>query len=101
MQSVVETVFDAAYLITVITLGILMIRRSGQSRQFRLPDFLFLPNAPDVPANADFVLFDLLFHAIPSLMNQFRFFFIILLDSHGSKGLVLVHFHFSMSESPV
>ena len=36
MQSVVETVFDAAYLITVITLGILMIRRSGQSRQFRL-----------------------------------------------------------------
>lgn len=36
MQSVVETVFDAAYLITVITLGILMIRRSGQSSQFRL-----------------------------------------------------------------
>ncbi len=36
MQSVVETVFDAAYLITVITLGILMIRRSRQSRQFRL-----------------------------------------------------------------
>ena len=36
MQSVVETAFDAAYLITVITLGILMIRRSGQSRQFRL-----------------------------------------------------------------
>ena len=36
MQSVVETVFDAAYLITVITLGILMIQRSGQSRQFRL-----------------------------------------------------------------
>lgn len=36
MQSVVETVFDAAYLITVITLGILMIRRSGQIRQFRL-----------------------------------------------------------------
>ena len=36
MQSVVETVFDAAYLITVIMLGILMIRRSGQSSQFRL-----------------------------------------------------------------
>lgn len=36
MQSVVETVFDAAYLITVITLGILMIRGSGQSSQFRL-----------------------------------------------------------------
>lgn len=36
MQSVVETVFDAAYLITVITLGILMIRRSRQSSQFRL-----------------------------------------------------------------
>lgn len=55
MQSVVETVFDAAYLITVITLGILMIRRSGQSRQFRLFGWmavvlggrrLFPPGAP-------------------------------------------------------
>ena len=34
MQAIVETLFDAVYLITVITLGIRMI--SGNSRQFRL-----------------------------------------------------------------
>lgn len=28
MQAIVETLFDAAYLITVITIDILMIRRS-------------------------------------------------------------------------
>ena len=36
MQAIVETLFDAVYLITVITLGIRMIRGSGNSRQFRL-----------------------------------------------------------------
>lgn len=36
MQAIVETVFDAVYLVTVITLGILMILRSGNNRQFRL-----------------------------------------------------------------
>ena len=32
MQAIVETLFDAVYLITVITLGIRMIRGSGNSR---------------------------------------------------------------------
>ena len=36
MQAIVETLFDAVYLITVLTLGIRMIRDSGNSRQFRL-----------------------------------------------------------------
>lgn len=36
MQAIVETTFDAVYLITVITLGILTIRGSGKNRQFRL-----------------------------------------------------------------
>ena len=31
-----ETLFDAVYLVTVITLGIIMVKRSGGSRQFRL-----------------------------------------------------------------
>ena len=36
MQAVMETIFDLAYLILVITTGIVMIRRSGGNRQFRL-----------------------------------------------------------------
>jgi hypothetical protein len=36
MQAIVETLFDAAYLITVITLGIRMVTKSHGSRQYRL-----------------------------------------------------------------
>lgn len=36
MQAVAETLFDVVYLITVITVGILMIRGSKGERQFRL-----------------------------------------------------------------
>ena len=36
MQAIVETAFDAVYLISVITIGILMIRGSKGNRQFRL-----------------------------------------------------------------
>ena len=36
MQAIAETLFDAVYLVSVITIGILMIRRSGGNRQFRL-----------------------------------------------------------------
>lgn len=36
MQALVETLFDAVYLITVVTLGLRMIRGSRGSRQFRL-----------------------------------------------------------------
>ena len=36
MQAIVETLFDAVYLISVITIGILMIRGSRGERQFRL-----------------------------------------------------------------
>ncbi len=31
MQAIIETLFDTAYLITVITLGIIMIRKSNGS----------------------------------------------------------------------
>ena len=36
MQAIVETLFDAIYLISVITIGILMIRGSKGQAQFRL-----------------------------------------------------------------
>ncbi len=36
MQKIAETMFDAVYLISVITIGILMIRGSKGDRQFRL-----------------------------------------------------------------
>ena len=36
MQAIMETLFDAVYLITVITIGIRMIRGSKGNRQFRL-----------------------------------------------------------------
>ena len=36
MQAIVETLFDTVYLISVITIGILMIRGSKGDRQFRL-----------------------------------------------------------------
>lgn len=36
MQAIVETVFDAVYLITVITMGIYMIRKGKDSGQYRL-----------------------------------------------------------------
>lgn len=36
MQAIVETLFDAVYLASVITLGILMIKGSKKNAQFRL-----------------------------------------------------------------
>ena len=36
MQAIMETLFDAVYLISVITIGIGMIRGSGGKDQFRL-----------------------------------------------------------------
>ena len=40
MQAIMETLFDTVYLISVITIGILMIRGSKDSRQFRLFGFM-------------------------------------------------------------
>ena len=36
MQAIVETVFDAVYLVSIITIGILMIRGCKGSHQFKL-----------------------------------------------------------------
>ena len=36
MQAIVETLFDTLYLVSVITIGILMIRGSKENRQYRL-----------------------------------------------------------------
>ena len=36
MQALIETLFDAVYLVSVITIGILMIRGSKGNKQFRL-----------------------------------------------------------------
>lgn len=36
MQAIMETLFDSAYLFTVITLGIIMIRKSAGNKQYML-----------------------------------------------------------------
>ena len=36
MQAIAETVFDAVYLVTVLTLGISMLRKHNAERQYRL-----------------------------------------------------------------
>lgn len=36
MQAIAETLFDLVYLITVITLGIRMVLKSRQNKQYRL-----------------------------------------------------------------
>ena len=36
MQAIVETLFDTVYLISVITIGILMVRKSKGNRQFTM-----------------------------------------------------------------
>ena len=36
MQAIIETLFDLVYLVTVITVGIRMIRSSKRGSQFRL-----------------------------------------------------------------
>ena len=36
MQAIMETLFDIVYLVSVITLGLMMIRGSKGNRQFRL-----------------------------------------------------------------
>ena len=40
MQAIMETLFDAVYLISVITIGVLMIRGSKGKEQFRLFGFM-------------------------------------------------------------
>ena len=40
MQAIMETLFDAVYLISVITIGLLMIRGSRGNGQFRLFGFM-------------------------------------------------------------
>ena len=47
MQAIVETVFDAVYLVSVITIGILMIRGSKGNPQFRLP-LCWAPVTPSI-----------------------------------------------------
>ena len=36
MQAIVETLFDAVYLITVLTIGMIMIAKSGSNKEYRL-----------------------------------------------------------------
>lgn len=36
MQAIAETLFDAVYLISVITLGILMVKNCKEEKQYRL-----------------------------------------------------------------
>lgn len=36
MQAIVETVFDTIYLVSVIAIGLIMVKRSGNDKQFKL-----------------------------------------------------------------
>lgn len=36
MQAIIETSFDAVYLVTVITMGIIMIKNSNGNKQYKL-----------------------------------------------------------------
>lgn len=36
MQAIMETLFDAVYLVSVITLGTIMLSRSGNNKQYKL-----------------------------------------------------------------
>ena len=36
MQAIMETLFDAVYLVTVIRIGIIMIRKSNKKKQYLL-----------------------------------------------------------------
>lgn len=48
MQAVMETTFDLVYLISVITIGILMVRASsGKSRQFTIFGWMAIILSPD------------------------------------------------------
>lgn len=49
MQAIVETLFDAVYLVTVITIGILMIRGSKGERQFRLFGWMAVVLGREIP----------------------------------------------------
>ncbi|MEG1254784.1 hypothetical protein [Clostridium sp.] len=40
MQGIMETLFDIIYLVTVITVGIIMIKKSGKNEQYRLFGFM-------------------------------------------------------------
>ena len=40
MQAIMETLFDAVYLVSVITIGVLMIKGSGGNGQIRLFGFM-------------------------------------------------------------
>ena len=43
MQAIVETLFDTVYLFSVITIGILMIRKSKGTRQFTMFGIISMP----------------------------------------------------------
>ena len=36
MQAIMKTIFDAVYLISVITLGTIMLSKSGNNKQYKL-----------------------------------------------------------------
>ena len=68
MQAIVETLFDAVYLTTVITLGIRMIRGSKQGSQFRLFGWMaVILGAGDAFHLASGAIFPLRFWALSSL----------------------------------
>ena len=46
MQAIVETLFDTVYLFSVITIGILMIRKSKGNRQFTMFGIMAFPGIP-------------------------------------------------------
>ena len=52
MQAIAETLFDAVYLSSVVTIGILMIRGSGQAQQFRLFGWMAVSWGREIPSTS-------------------------------------------------
>lgn len=49
MQAIFETLFDVVYLVSVITIGILMIQKSKGNAQYRLFGIMAVVLAPGIP----------------------------------------------------
>ena len=69
MQAIVETLFDAVYLISVITIGILMIRGSKGERQFKLFGWMAVVLGGGIP----FIWFPGPWHCVPPGWRITRF----------------------------
>ena len=95
MQAIVETVFDAVYLVSVITIGILMIRGCKGSHQFKLFGLMAVVlGAGDsfhlIPRALALCTTGLVFFMLCTSVYKYRFLFYLLPDKLESVALIPV-----------